>query len=295
MITLNSIALDLAQRLPQPQTIRLNGTSDIELLDAEVRAEVIRMVKDGTRKPRYLLGVGLDAKSVKGERYHYVTGMQYLTPADGSGVANLCAYASPGCQWACLNTAGHGDPRMGNVVQLARLTRTAYWQYQRSAYWTQLIKEVDALVRKAKRKAMIPVVRLNGTSDIVWERTRVVIDGVTLAPNIMALYPHIQFYDYTKWPFDKREALSPNYHLTFSRSENNHAEAMHNLANGRSVAVVFDTKKGQPLPESWNGYQVIDADISDLRFLDANGVICGLRAKGYAKHDDSGFIVKVSN
>ena len=265
------------------------------LLDPQLRIEVIRQVRAGERVPGYLLGVGLDAKSIKGEKYDYTTGMQYLTPSDGSGIANLCAYASAGCQWACLNTAGHGDPRIGDTVQIARLIRTAYWQYQRSAYWTQLMKEIDALIRKGKRKNMVPVVRLNATSDIVFERTRVVIDGVLQAPNIMALYPHIQFYDYTKWPFDKRETLPDNYHLTFSRSEDNHAEAMHNLAMGRSVAVVFDTKKGQPLPEYWSGYQVIDGDISDLRFLDASGVIIGLRAKGYAKNDNSGFIVKVSN
>ena len=265
----------------------------LELLDWDLLLETIQQVKNGTRVPRYLLGVAIDPKTIKGQKFGYLTGIQYLTPADGSGVANLCPFASAGCKAACLNTSGHGDPRMGNTVQLARLTRTAFWQYQRSAYWTQLIKEIDKLIRKANRLGVIPVVRLNGTSDIVWERTQVVIDGVTLAPNILALYPTIQFYDYSKWPFDKRDELPENYDLTFSRSEDNHDEALYNLEMGRNVTIVFSTKKNEALPESWNGYQVIDADLSDLRFLDDTPVICGLRAKGYGKHDDSGFIVKV--
>jgi hypothetical protein len=265
----------------------------IELLDWDLLLETIQEVKDGTRVPGYLLGVAIDPKTIKGEKFGYLTGIQYLTPADGSGVANLCPFASAGCKGACLNTSGHGDPRMGNTVQQARLTRTAFWQYQRNAYWAQLIKEIDSLIRKAERKGVIPVVRLNGTSDIVWERTPVVINGTALAPNIMALYPMITFYDYSKWPYDKRDELPENYDLTFSRSEDNHDEAMYNLSMGRNVTVVFSTKKKDALPESWNGYQVIDADLSDLRFLDGSPVICGLRAKGYGKKDDSGFIVKV--
>jgi hypothetical protein len=262
-------------------------------MSLELKRDVIRRVKAGTLTPGYLIGVGSDPKTVKGEQYGYLTGIQYLTPADGSGVANLCPFASSGCKAVCLNTAGHGDPRLGNTVQLARLTRTAYWQYQRSAYWAQLIKEIDSLIRKANRLGVIPVIRLNGTSDIVWERTPVVIDGVTLAPNIMALYPELRFYDYTKWSYAKRDKLPDNYHLTYSRSEDNHDEAMHNLEMGRNVTVVFGVKKGDALPESWNGYQVIDADLSDLRFLDDRPVICGLRAKGYGRTDDSGFIVQV--
>ena len=38
---------------------------------------------------------------------------------------------------------------------------------------------------------------------------------------------------------------------------------------------------------------MFDADDSDLRFLDPVGVWCGLRANGYAKKDDSGFVIDV--
>jgi len=262
-----------------------------QLIDIDLMRDTVQRVKDGTLRPCKLLTIGSDPKTVKGERYGYLTAIQYLTPADGSGIANLCPFASPGCKGACLNTAGHGDPRMGNTVQLARLIRTAYWQFHRSAYWEQLIKEIDAFIRKANRLGVVSVLRLNGTSDIKWESTKVVIDGNVEACNIMAMYPDLQLYDYTKYPHSKRASLPDNYSLTFSRSEENHNEAMHNLAMGRNVAVVFNTKKGQPLPETWSGYRVIDADLTDLRFLDDSPVICGLRAKGYGRRDDSGFVV----
>jgi hypothetical protein len=262
----------------------------LKLIDWGLLHETVQQVKGGTR-PGYLLGVGSDTKTVKGEKHGFLTGIQYLTPADVSGIANLCPFASPGCKSACLNTSGRGDPRMGSAVQQARLTRTAFWQYQRGDYWKLLIKEIDGLLRKAKRSGAIPVVRLNGTSDIVWERTPVVIDGVEVAPNIMTMFHRIQWYDYTKWPYDKRNVLPDNYTLTFSRSENNHDEAMHNLENGRNVSVVFSTKKNETLPQTWNGYPVIDADLTDLRFLDDTPVVCGLRAKGYGKKDTTGFVI----
>ena len=263
----------------------------VQLIDIDHMRDTVQRVKDGTLRPRKLLTIGSDPKTVKGERYGYLTAIQYLTPADGSGIANLCPFASPGCKSACLNTAGRGDPRMGNTVQRARLIRTAYWQYHRSAYWKQLIKEINAFIRKANRLGVIPVLRLNGTSDIKWEATKVTIDDNVEACNIMAMYPDLRFYDYTKWPHRKRATLPNNYSLTFSRSETNHDEAMHNLAMGRNAAVVFDTKKGQSLPETWSGYRVIDADLTDLRFLDDSPVICGLRAKGYGRRDNSGFVV----
>ena len=59
-----------------------------------------------------------------------------------------------------------------------------------------------------------------------------------------------------------------------------------------NVAVVFRDK----IPKSYKGYEVIDGDDSDLRFLDKfksweTGGIVGLKAKGPAKKDKSGFVV----
>lgn len=52
-----------------------------------------------------------------------------------------------------------------------------------------------------------------------------------------------------------------------------------------NVAAVF-----HKLPETWLGYPVMDGDDSDLRFLDPKGHIVGLKSKGQAKHDTSGFV-----
>ena len=87
----------------------------------------------------------------------------------------------------------------------------------------------------------------------------------------------------------------PNYHLTFSRSEafGNQVQAAQLLKEGKNVAAVFSTKKGEELPESWKGYKVVDGDKDDLRFLDIKNCIVGLRAKGKARKDNSGFVIQV--
>jgi hypothetical protein len=102
----------------------------------------------------------------------------------------------------------------------------------------------------------------------------------------MREFKNVQFYDYTKIP--GREKLPKNYHLTFSRSEVNENDCLNELQKGRNVAVVFDV-----LPTTWNGYPVICGDNDDLRFLDPKNVVVGLTAKGKAKKDDSGFVVKI--
>jgi hypothetical protein len=53
-----------------------------------------------------------------------------------------------------------------------------------------------------------------------------------------------------------------------------------------NVAVVFDT-----LPTTYLGRPVVNGDDTDLRFLDPQGVVVGLKAKGRAKKDTSGFTV----
>jgi len=190
-----------------------------------------------------------------------------------------------------------------------------------------LVKEIKALIRKANRRNLIPAVRLNGTSDVLWERQPVVINGLKIADNIMTLFQGTVFYDYTKAPFSKRptESLPSNYDLTFSRSESNESEVLRNLENGRRVAVVFSSKPTDSIPEFYNAaamgayrinnvllgtkplnineyfrnrdmaldqVEVIDGDISDLRFLDPAGVVVHLYAKGKARKDTTGFVVQ---
>ena len=103
-------------------------------------------------------------------------------------------------------------------------------------------------------------------------------------------FPDVQFYDYTKLPKPELR-IRPNYALTFSYSGHNLPDAPDALAHGVNVAVVFAVRKGFELPETWNGYRVIDGDLHDLRFLDPKGVVVGLRAKGRAKKQTSAFVV----
>jgi len=232
-----------------------------------------------------LLGIASDAKTVKGEKLGIRTAIQYFAPSDVSG-RNVCQFASDGCRAACLNTAGRGGIDM---VQNARIRRTNRFFDERTAYMARLVFEVERHVREAIRDGMIPAVRLNGTSDLPWERLKCERDGITY-PSIMDAFPETQFYDYTKIKVSRRNPAA-NYHLTFSLSESNDADAMDALDAGYNVAVVFDIKsRGGELPATFMGREVINADDSDVRFYDPRGVIVGLKAKGDAKSDTTGFV-----
>jgi hypothetical protein len=105
-----------------------------------------------------------------------------------------------------------------------------------------------------------------------------------------AEHPTVQFYDYTKLP-KPHLRVRPNYAITFSHTGYNIADCLSALSNGVNVAVAFAIKKGQPLPETWNGYPVVDGDTHDLRFLDGRAVVVGLRGKGTSWKQSSAFMV----
>jgi hypothetical protein len=219
-----------------------------------------------------------DAKTIKGEKKGYRTGIMYLAPASSSGVINVCPKASVGCMAMCLNTAGRGQMAM---VQQVRLARTLFLKENPTAFEKQLEKETAKLIASAIRAGKIPAIRINGTSDLP-----------RLALSLAELFSDVQFYDYTKIPKPWKRTRK-NYDITFSRSETNEKDCLDALANGINVAVVFSTKKTEKLPDSYLGFEVINGDEHDLRFLDKKGVIVGLTAKGKAKKDTSGFVVRV--
>ena len=144
-----------------------------------------------------LLTIGNDAKTILGVEHGVETGVQYLKPHKQSGIANVCAYASEACAQACIDTAGR--MQMDSATN-ARQNRTELFMLHREQYFIQLIAEIKRLRRRAERRGMIPTIRLNGTSDMLWEKTPVRINGVKIANNIMELFPDVQFYDYTKYP-----------------------------------------------------------------------------------------------
>ena len=219
------------------------------------------------RKPKNLLTTN-NTKTVKGEKYGWKTFILYMSPfnQNAKGV-NICPQATAGCAEACLFGSGFGG--MFNSVELARINKTNYFLADRKAFLLQLYTEITAIVKKFENKEEKVCIRLNGTSDLSWEKFKV-IDGKSL----MELFPTVQFYDDTKNHFLFNSVLPANYHLTFSRSESNEEKVEEILARGYSVAAVFDQ-----LPETYKGYTVINGDLSDLRFEDQKNVIVGLKYK----------------
>jgi hypothetical protein len=175
-------------------------------------------------------------------------------------------------------------------VHDSRVNKTIWYHENRESFMEIIVKDIERLIRKAIRENMIAAVRLNGTSDIAWEKIRVVRDGVEYR-NVMLAFPDTQFYDYSKIRGRKAAIALSNYHLTFSLAEDNDHDAFLAIDEGYNVAVVFDLKKNEDKPATWKGYPVINGDETDVRFMDPDGGhIVGLYAKGDAKKDDSGFV-----
>lgn len=227
-----------------------------------------------------LLNVDSNAKTIKGQKKGYATGILYLAPANLSGY-EVCPGSSKGCRDACLNTAGRGAM---SPVKAARLRKTKMFFEEKESFFLQLEADIERFIKWAKKKDFTPVVRLNGTSDIVWERQSFVAKDGKTYKNMMERFPDIQFYDYTK--LAGRKNLPKNYHLTFSLHEENENRATKAVANGMNVAVVF--RDG--LPKKYMKLPVIDGDETDLRFLDKKKKVVGLKAKGKAKKDTTGFV-----
>lgn len=237
-----------------------------------------------------LLSTG-NPKVLKGQKQGYMTFILHLAPASLSGY-NTCPKATTGCRASCLNTAGRGGMfKKGentNVIQKARIRKTIVFFENRTEFMSSLVKDIILGIKQAAKKDMVPVFRLNGTSDIAWEKYSVIRDGVQYA-NIFSAFPTIQFYDYTKILGRKIKHI-PNYSLTFSDADGNMADVLAAIEQGYNIATVFGVKKTEPLPVSYLGMPVFNGDESDLRFLDPTGVIVGLYAKGPAKKDTSGFV-----
>jgi hypothetical protein len=238
---------------------------------------------------------GYNPKTKKGRAKGYSTAILHFAPAGLSGY-DVCQYATDGCRAACLNTAGHGgialDVNGLNDVQRARIARSRLFFLNRFLFNELLVKAIETHIRRARAKGLIPVVRLNGTSDLPWEKLRL-NDGRT----VLETFPDITFYDYTKHV--KRAVANAsgehpaNYSLTFSRAESNHADVALALSAGANVAAVFAVKP-HALPATYDGRAVIDGDNDDLRFLDPAGVFVGLAAKGRGKRDASGFVIQLA-
>ena len=227
-----------------------------------------------------LLSTG-NPKIEKGMKQGYMTYILHLAPSNVSG-HNTCPKATAGCKEACLNTAGRGGMfkrgETTNVIQQARIRKTKMFFENREQFLVDLADDIRKAIKQSEKKGLIPVFRLNGTSDISWEKY-----------GIIEQFPEVQFYDYTKILGRKVSHLK-NYHLTFSAADGNDTDVLKAIEQGMNVATVFGLRKSQPMPETYNGRMVFNGDDSDLRFRDPKNVVVGLYAKGKAKKDTSGFV-----
>jgi hypothetical protein len=203
-----------------------------------------------------------------------------LAPARESGF-QLCASSSPGCRRVCLHHQGHA--RLDPAIVACRIAKSIAWKMHTDWFRRQLVYELSLIRRRAEARGFLVAVRLNLTSDVRWERE---------FASLFEMFPEFRYYDYSKHHARMmqfvRGGFPANYHLTFSRAEDNEAEAREVLAAGGNVAVVFRTRN---FPDRYLGAHVIDGDETDLRFLDPKGVVVGLSAKGTAKRDECGFVV----
>jgi len=224
-------------------------------------------------------------KIQKGTKLGYLSFILHLAPSTLSG-RNTCPRATVGCAAACLNTAGRGGMfKRGentNVIQKARIRKTQYFFEARDYFMQDLYEDIEKAIRFAARKGLTPVFRLNGTSDLSWEKYTI------HDKTIFELFPTVQFYDYTKI-LGRKVAQYKNYHLTFSKADGNDADVAKAIEQGLNIAAVFDH-----MPETYMGLPVINADDTDLRFLDPKGCVAGLKAKGRAKKDYSGFVIRLT-
>jgi hypothetical protein len=220
-----------------------------------------------------LLSIDSDAKTIKGRKRGFLTGALFMSP-ERSGKGNVCPFAK-GCVKTCIAETGMG---VMPSVRKARQARRDLYDSDPDEFVTRLGWEVRALVRKAEKLGLTPVVRLNATSDIRWERTY---------PELFLEFPEVQFYDYTKWPSSIRgKALPKNYHLTYSWTpEWTTSDLLWHKRNGFNVAAPFAPHllanyRTDALPGEYLDSPVIDGDDHDLIFLHPAGSLVGLRFKG---------------
>lgn len=286
------------------------------------KGEVVKQYKSGSLFARTLLGQNYKTAKTHREVASVVMGLS-LAPhqlwqenvGDRWGARtfsnrafNLCVSSTPECRKTCLVFTGQNSADVYNdAIKLARTT----WLLEEPVAFGRLLIGFVQWFSRATTGAQIecarPFIRLNVLSDIPWE---------VVFPDLFAMFPAMQFYDYTKVPGRRERGLPPNYDITFSYSGRNLRECEKELAAGNKVATVFlppywsvvsyDTMKeiatfptrhqaqdymkkrglskeeayvSGAIPDTWLGYPVVDGDLSDVRPLDPHPCVVGLSYK----------------
>jgi len=265
-------------------------------------------------KKRPLLNIDGNPKTVKGQKEGYMTAILYLAPWKAAGV-NLCPMAElAGCFAGCLNQAGHGGMAKANAtiapygvevadnnVQRARIARSRRFIDNQTLFMADLHREIVKFIARAGRKGLTPVVRLNGTSDIQWEKIQYrapTARGDYRTQTVFDHFADIQFYDYTKIAKRFERPLPANYHLSLSYSEASPVYALRCLRAADEfqapLVIVVRDDRAKEIAQGLAGDHYVNGDDNDLRFTDPVGARVYLKAKGPARKDTSGFVIDLS-
>ena len=262
---------------------------------------------------RSLLTTG-NPKTEKSVILKFLTAVLHFAPWIASGY-NVCAFAHVAkCHGPCLNTSGRGGIAKGNAtfktpagmlpdnpIQHCRITRTKLYFENRPEFMRRLYQDLRAFLRKCERENLEPAIRLNGTSDLLWEKEPFPVSdnkrGIHMVyTNIFAAFPTIQFYDYSKIAKRFCRELPSNYFLALSYSEASEKYAdscmMARQETGCSLVVVV---RDQAAKDHYIARGAVDGDAHDLIFKHPAGSLIVLKAKGKARKDTSGFVIDIDN
>lgn len=279
------------------------------ILDYNYDTSTLLTIKENviTQEDRYLIGTLYLApqKNLNNAPYY---GVKYDEKALNLSKVNLCKKATNACATSCIYHQGifKTSDFSKNKIKIARFKRTFKYLLHRENFFNQLCKEIAAMVRKSKRKDLVPAISLNGTSDILWEKEKFTYKEIEYN-NLMELFPEVNFYDYTKYDISKnRKKLPSNYHLTYSRAGKQKGILVDNweylqgiLNSNIDVAIIFSkTMKNKMLENpTYNNYKVIDGDSYNYRTYDVirregTGLIVAIEAARKTELTKGGFIIQ---
>lgn len=237
------------------------------------------------RSRRKILSANSKLRKLPGRAGRYRAIGLAMAPAAYSG-KDLCAWRTDGCTAAC-----NGFWSGMNVTvstRLALIGRAILFNWFRKLFAEKLRAELRNFRKLCARNGVIPAVRLNVSTDVVYER---------LFPELFAEFAEISFLDYTKALPKHRPTLPANYQLCHSFNEKTTTADVEAIVSaGRNVVIAFDSAYA-PSKGLWGALPktvrftddsgrdftlpVVNGDRHDLRLadMDGRGVVVGLHGK----------------
>jgi hypothetical protein len=273
----------IVAKTPKPKSQNLRKPSKAQIEGRFTGASGLKLLSYG----------GTNTKTAKNAIESYI---MYLSPyKDNSKNISVCPKATKGCVASCLYTAGRG--KFSSVI-MGRQRRTELYVNNKPLFLDILMDDLLKIKAKRERASNIEdkrpdiAIRFNGTSDLDF----IGMLNTKFNTNILN-WKGFKFYDYTKIIGKIDKYRNTPYVQTFSMAEGNTDDVYQAIKWGVNVAAVFRSE----LPPSINIYsnkenkfmkvKVVDGDKTDIEMLKFKGVILGLKAKGKAKKDTTGFVI----